>query len=129
MPTITIDIARGLPVPDLSALDAPACLARKRELEQGLVATRGDPARLAERKALVAENEAIDKRLRELKEVAKAENMRRNFAGIGSPLHEACVACLAPDVVAELEAEAVKRQGERERRAAERRAAKAGESK
>ncbi len=59
------------------------------------------------------------------KEAIKQANTRRVFAGIGGPLHEACVAKLPADVVAELEVDALLRQEERERRAAERRAAKA----
>jgi hypothetical protein len=51
--------------------------------------------------------------------------MQRNFADLTSSLHEAIVARLPTDVVAELEADALACQTGRERQAAERRAAKA----
>lgn len=44
----------------------------------------------------------------ELQEQVKRENARRNFDGFGTaPLHEAMMAAPAPDVVAELEHEAM----------------------
>jgi len=62
--------------------------------------------------------------VREAKEALKLENTRRNFAGIGSPLHIACVERF-PGMIAELEQRALEIQVERERVASERRAAKA----
>ena len=122
--TRTYDIVNGQPVPDIGTLDGPAALARKRDVEARLSALKGDPARQGEREALKAENTALDARLREYREETKRENARRNFAGIGSPLHEAIVERLAPAVVAELEAAALTKLADRERRSAERRAAK-----
>ena len=129
------DVVNGQPVADLAALDAAACLARKRVVEgrmgdlrrlsetHGIL--RGSPE-FAEREALKNENAAIDARLRDLKEASKRETSRRVFAGIGSPLHEAIAERLAADVVAELEAVAMRKLQERERRNAERKAAKQG---
>jgi hypothetical protein len=124
MTTRTINVIDGQPAPDVSTLDAPAALARKRELERLLATTRGDPSKAAERDRLRAEDAAISKRMGELKEATKLDNQRRNFAGIGSPLHEAIVARLDAAVVAELEQDALARFADRERRAAERKAAK-----
>jgi hypothetical protein len=122
----TFDIVNGNPVPDLVHLDGPATLARKREVEARLSALRGDASKVEEREALKLENVALDARLRMLREQAKQEGVRRNFAGIGSPLHEAITERLAPDVVAELERAALAKLADRERRSAERRAAKGG---
>jgi hypothetical protein len=82
--------------------------------------TRDDPAR----EALKSELEAHVARTRALKEKIKHEGMKRNFAGLTSPLFEACVARLEPAVVAELETDALARQAERDQRGVERRAAK-----
>lgn len=111
-------------MPDTSTLDGPAALARKREIETQLAATRNDPTRAREREQLKAENEALARRLTEIREAQKRENARRNFAGIGSPLHEALVARFSAAMVAELERDALARLWERERRSAERKAAK-----
>lgn len=127
--TKTYEVANGQVRPDVSSMDGPTALARQRELERQLAATRGDPSRAKERERLRVENEAVSRRLSELKEQAKRENTRRNFAGIGSPLHEAMVARLDPALVAELEADAMARLAERERRSAERKARKAGDGK
>jgi hypothetical protein len=124
--TRTFDIVAGQPVPDVSALDGPAALARKRDVEARLGAIRTDPAKAGEREALKAENVALDARLRLFREEAKRENARRNFAGLGSPLHEAIVERLPPAVVGELELAALAKLADRQRRAAERKAAKAG---
>jgi hypothetical protein len=125
MTTKTIDVIAGHVVPDVSALDLVAAKARKAEVQALLGATRDNPARAAERAALRAEDAAIAARLGELKEAEKRENTRRTFAGIGSPLHEAIVARLDPTTVALLEQDALSRLAERERRSAERKAAKA----
>ena len=117
--TITYDVADGDVVPDVSTLDAPLALARKRELEQQLAATRGDSSRARERKRLLAEDLAVSRRLSELREAHMRENSRRNFAGIGAPLHEAVVARFDAGTVAALEADALARLMERERRSAE----------
>lgn len=107
---------------NVSHLDAPAILTRKREVEARLgQLTKLDP----EREILKAENEALAARLREIKEQTKLENTRRNFAGIGSPLYEAIVERLPPTHVAELETAALAKLADRERRSAEKRAAKA----
>jgi hypothetical protein len=116
------------PEQETASLDATAALARKRELERLLALTRGDPSKVAERDRLRAEDTAVSKRLAELKEATKLENQRRNFAGIGSPLHEAIVARLDAAVVAELEQDALARFAERERRTAGRKAQKGGAS-
>jgi hypothetical protein len=123
--TRTYEVSGGLVLPDVSGLDAPTALARQREIERQLAATRNDPSRAAEREQLKAENLAVSKRLSELREAQKLENTRRNFAGIGSPLHEAIVARFDAATVAELERDALARFAEREKRAAERKAAKA----
>jgi hypothetical protein len=121
------EIVNGTPVPDMGHLDGPAALARKREVENRLGALRGDPSKLAEREALKLENAALDARLREVREEQKREQVRRNFAGLGSPLHEAAVERLPADVVRELEQAALARLAERERRSAERKAGKAAQ--
>ncbi|HET9960030.1 MAG TPA: hypothetical protein VFQ61_36310 [Polyangiaceae bacterium] len=119
-------VVQGQIVPDLSGLDGPTVLARKREVERQLAATRGDESKLAERERLRAEDAALSQRLTEIKEQTKRDNTRRNFAGIGSPLHEAIVAKLDAAIVAELEADALERLAERERRSAERKARRPG---
>jgi hypothetical protein len=83
--------------------------------------TRDDPGRAG----LISDLESVVARVRELKEAIKRMGMQHNFAGCNSPLHAACVARLDPAVVAELETDALARQAEQERSAAERRAAKA----
>ena len=108
----------------VNLLDGPSAQARKKELELLLAATRGDPARAAERASLRAEDAAVAARLAELRDAAKRENTRRNFAGIGSPIHEAIVARLDAKLVTEIEEDALARFTERERRSAERRAKK-----
>lgn len=123
--TRTFEVTDGQVLPDVSTLDAAAALARKRELEQQLAATRGDPSRAAERERLRAEDAAVSKRLAEIRETTKRENTRRNFAGIGSPLYEAVVARFDAATVAELERDALARLAEREQRSAERKAKKA----
>lgn len=90
------------------------------ERQLGAIADKSDPRR----ESLKQRMSELDARRLELKEQIKSENTRRNFAGIGSPLHEACVARLDAALVAELEAEAVLRQQERQRRAEERRSQK-----
>jgi hypothetical protein len=115
--TRTFSIVNGHPVADLGALDGPAALVRKKDVEARLGALRGDPAKAAEREALKRENEALDARLREWREETKRQNARPNFAGLGSPLHEAIVDRFPPDVVLELEGAALARlAGQTERR-------------
>lgn len=125
MPSV-FNIVAGHPVPDVSGLDGPAALARKRDVERRLGQLRGEVTRETEREALKLENAALDARLRDWREAQKRENTRRNFAGIGSPLHEAIVLRLPSEAVAELEADAMRRLGERERKSAERKASKKG---
>ena len=106
------------------SLDAPAALARKREVEARLGAIREDSFKRDEREALKLENLALDARLREIKEQTKIENTRRNFAGIGSPLHEALIERFPSTHVAELERVALAKLAEREQRSAEKKVAK-----
>lgn len=126
--TTSYQVVDGRPVPDVSGLDGPSALARKREIERLMGVLKGDPARTAEREALKLEDAALARRLTDLREEQKRENSRRNFAGIGSPLHEAIVGRLDATTVAELEAEAMNRLAERERRSAEKKAAKAAKA-
>ena len=64
-------------------------------------------------------------RMGKLKEEIKTENTRKNFAGLGnSPLYLACSERLPPPELSELERRALEIQVERERVAAERKAAK-----
>jgi hypothetical protein len=119
------DIIAGHPVRAVDHLDGPAALARKRDVEGRLSAIKGDASKLDEREALKRENGALDARLRDWKEEQKAANTRRNFAGIGSPLHEAMVERLPADVVGEVEQAALGKLDDRERRSAERKKAKA----
>jgi hypothetical protein len=83
--------------------------------------TKDDPRRDGLKADLAA---ALD-RVRSTKDAVKEMNARRNFAGLGSPLHQACTARLAPEVVAVIELEAMAILDERGRLAAERRAARA----
>jgi hypothetical protein len=124
-PRAVFDIISGKPVPSVDHLDGPAALARKREVEGRLSAIKGDASKLDEREALKRENGALDARLRDWKEEQKAGNARRNFAGIGSPLHEVLVERLPAVVVAEFEQAAMRKLDDRERRSAERKKAKA----
>ncbi|MDP9001795.1 MAG: hypothetical protein M3O46_16980 [Myxococcota bacterium] len=87
----------------------------------GAIVDKANPQRVP----IKTEAQELEASIRNLKEQIKNENARRNFAGVGSPLHEACIARFPSQVVAELEADAVARQGERERKAADRRAARA----
>ena len=119
------DVKAGVPRASLGHLDAPAALARKRDVERRLGELRGDAARAGEREALKAENAAIDARLRELREAEHRETQRRMFAGIGTPFYEEAIARLDAALVAELERGAMVRFAAREQKAAERRAAKA----
>jgi hypothetical protein len=124
--TRAFDIVNGQPVPDVSTLDESAALERKRAVEKRLGEIRGDASKDAEREALKRENAALDTRLREHKEQQKRDSARRSFAGLGSPLHEVLQERLSAEALAELEAAAMRKLGERERRAAERKAAKGG---
>lgn len=126
--TRAYDVVRGRLVPDVSHLDRDAVFARKREVEARLRATKHDPARAAERAAAKAEYDALDRRLTELSAAKKRENVRRNFAGLTSALHDAIAARFDASVVAELEREALRLLAERERRNAEARAARAAAS-
>jgi hypothetical protein len=118
----TIDVKDGAPLPDVSNLDAPAALARKRDVEARLGAIRGDDSRTHEREQLKALNDALSRHLGELREAEKRERTRRTFAGIGTPLYEAVAARFDAATVAELERDAMARLGEREQRSAEKRA-------
>lgn len=83
------------------------------------------------REALLREREEIKLALevalvhaRKARDAEAATNRMRTFAGFGTPLHEAIIARLPPNVVAELEAAAEATQRLRNKRMAERRAAK-----
>jgi uncharacterized small protein (DUF1192 family) len=103
-------------------------LANINAIEVRLAATRNDPAQQEARRVAIAEKDVALMRLRDVKDAVKAENTRRNFAGIDTPLHAAVVEKLSVDMVAELERRALELFGERERVNAERRAAKAATS-
>lgn len=122
--TRTYNVVRGRLVPDVSHLNRDAVLERKREVEVRLRATKQDPAQAAERAAAKAEHEALDRRLSELSEAKKRENVRRNFAGIGSPLHDAIIAKFDAATVAELEREALRLLAQREHTSAAAKAAR-----
>jgi hypothetical protein len=119
----TVEIVQGKPLPDCSALDLDAANARKGVVQKRLGELRGDDARTEEREALKAENTALERHVRGLREQKKREAMRRAFAGIGSPLHEALME-LHVELAPALEELAMRKLGERERRAAERKAQK-----
>jgi hypothetical protein len=92
------------------------------EAQRRLGATpKNDPRREQLKADLAA---AVDT-VRTAKEAQKRAVQLRVFAGLTSPLHEAVVVRLDPAVAAELEADAIARQVERDRRGVERRAAKA----
>lgn len=93
--------------------------------EPGETQAQFQARRAAARSALKAAAERCAGDVREAKDRLKEDQTRRVFAGIGSPLHMAIVAALAPDVVAKLEAAAIDIQADREAKAAARRAAKA----
>jgi hypothetical protein len=116
--------ARVYPVP-APALSASDVLARKRAVEARLGAIRLDPSRMDERAALKAENEALGRRLGELRDATKLDNQRRNFAGLGFPLHEAVLDLLDAETVARLEARAFEKLAAREAKSAAKKAAKA----
>jgi hypothetical protein len=98
--------------------DGDARAAATREVE---LAT----ARVREAKdALKSEAAARDLAAGEAKGAAKRLAASRNFAGLTSPLYDACVARFDVALVAELEADALSRQADRDQRSAERRQAK-----
>lgn len=108
-----------LTIHDHEYREAVACA---NDLQRQLGAmNKDDPTR----EQLKADLAAAVERGRAAKEATKQLTGRRNFAGLGSPLHLACIARLPEDVIAELEEEAMAILTERERQAAERRAAKA----
>lgn len=82
---------------------------------------KDDPAREQLKADLAAAVDAV----RTAKEAQKRAVQLRVFAGLTSPLHEAVVARLDPAVAAELEADAIARQAERDRLSVDRRAARA----
>ena len=98
-----------------------AAVARANDLQRQLGAMNKDDPR---REQLKADLAAAVECGRAAKEAMKQATARRNFAGIGSPLHMACAARLAPDFLLELEEAAMAILDERGRVAAER-AAKA----
>ena len=124
---VVYEVAAGRPVPDCGILDGRAALERKREVDARLSAIKAQLAPGAttpERESLKAESAALAARLTAVRDETKRENARRNFAGLGSPLHEAVVARLDAATVAELEQDALARLADRERRSAERKAQK-----
>jgi hypothetical protein len=99
-----------------------AAVALTEELQRRLTTTTKDAPEREELKAkLVA---AVD-RARQAKEKQKHATQRQVFAGLQTPLAEAMRARLDPVLVGELEANALARQAERDRKGEERRAAKA----
>lgn len=119
----TVEIVQGKPLPDCTGLDLEAANARKSAVQKRLGELRGDDARTEERETLKAENMALERHVRGLREQKKREAMRRAFAGIGSPLYEALIE-LHVELAPALEALAMQKLAERERRAAERKAQK-----
>ena len=119
----TVDIVQGKPVPDCSGLDLDAANARKAAVQKRLGEIRGDDSKDDERELLKAENMALERHVRGLREAKKREAMRRAFAGIGSPLHDALIE-LHVELAPALEALAMQKLAERERKAAERKAQK-----
>jgi hypothetical protein len=107
--------------------DVQTLQARLTALKTAVASTPPDAreALLREREEVKLALEAALARARDAKDAEAARNRMRNFAGLGTPLHEALVARFPPDVVAELEAAAEAGQMVRDQRAAERRAAKA----
>ena len=102
--------------------DVEKAVARLNDAQRALGQTpRTDSVARAAAMRVVEDAQAA---LREVKEAVKQENARRNFAGIGSPLHEAVVTRFSDDIVQELEDDAIRRQRDNESRAAARRAEK-----
>jgi hypothetical protein len=118
-PVRDLTIVNGIPVPSADHLDMAGVVARRAEVQAILPKTPKGP----ERVKLVAELEALAARSRDLKEFEKAENARRNFAGLMSPLAEALREA-HPELWAELEKLALAKQDAIFRRSAEKRAAK-----
>jgi hypothetical protein len=118
------------PCPELSSLDRAATLARKNAVQARLGTLRGmspRPGLAEERGSLVAENAALDARLRDLAEAQKEENRRCSFAGLLSPFYKVAVKHLPPRLLAQLEAEALAMQAEADRRASERKAVRSAQ--
>jgi hypothetical protein len=117
-PVRDLTIVNGIPVPSADHLDMAGVVAR-RAVQAILPKTPKGP----ERVKLVAELEALAARSRDLKEFEKAENARRNFAGLMSPMAEA-LRETHPETWAELEELALAKQDAIFRKSAEKRAAK-----
>jgi hypothetical protein len=101
------------------ARERPQLHLEKLALEKRLAALN------AESRARAAAEQAARPKVERPKTPSQAERDRRAFAGLVTPLYEACVELLPPAQVAALEALALDLQAVIEQRAAERRAAKA----
>ena len=112
----------------ISELTQAECIARQRDIQARFAATRDNPEAKVERDELRVEEEVVLARIRELKERTKAENMRRNFAGLDSPFYEAVKAVVDPVALAAFEVDAMARLAEREARSAAKKAARVAES-
>lgn len=114
--TKTYDVVGGVPVPDVAHLSREAAIARKAEINRLLAIIRQTGAQTEMRPALIREDRALADHLRDLKERQKAENARRNFAGLQSPLWDAVTRKFDPAIVRELELAALRGLAEREQR-------------
>jgi hypothetical protein len=101
------------------ARERPQLHLEKLALEKRLAALN------AESRARAAAEQAARPKVERPKTPSQAERDRRAFAGLASPLYEACVELLSPTQVAAVEALALDLQAVIDQRAAERRAAKA----
>ena len=119
---------KGEAMKPISKLTQTECIARQRDIQARFAATRDNPEAKTERDELRVEEEVVLARIRELKEQTKAENMRRNFAGLDSPFHEAVKAVVDPVALAAFEVDAMARLAEREERSAAKKAARAAEA-
>jgi len=125
----TVDVSNGVPVPDVTGLNMREAQATKDKLTERLREINAQPngKKSLERVEVLAQMAALDKHLAALKELEAEERKIRNFAGLESPLAEACAATLDADTWARLAADALTRQKERLRAAAERKAKKAAQ--
>jgi hypothetical protein len=120
--TKTYDVVNGHPVPDLTHLDREAAIARKAEVQAELGEINRSGVWLQNlsveqrRWRLKHENEALAQHLRELKEKQKQENLRRNFAGLHSPLWAAVQEILPASTCIALESAALQKLVEREQK-------------
>jgi hypothetical protein len=130
MTTQTFDVRRGLLVPSCDGLTLPEVRERRDALQRRLTELRNLPVGrvdLDEREQIKAEIAVLEARSSDLKDMERQGRQRRAFAGVGSPFYDAVRERLgdgAEKILAHLEERALELLGERERRTAERRAAK-----